>query len=147
MRSVFGQAFLVGCAVLLVGANRADAQAKTSWSGVYTAAQATRGQDLYAKQCATCHKPDLAGDEQAKPDPVPPLIAKELGLSFGDSGLDVLTNRIRTTMPKGKPNSLTAAQATDIVAFLLQKGGMPAGSAELPADETAQKAITFVPVK
>lgn len=107
----------------------------------------SRGQELYTKGCAVCHKADLSGNEQAKPDPVPSLVAKELGLSFGDSGLDVMTNRIRTTMPKGKPNSLTVAQASDIVAFLLQKGGMPAGSAELPADEAAQKSITFVPVK
>jgi cytochrome c len=147
MRRVLGQVMLVGCAVLFVAANGAEAQGKTSWSGVYTAAQAGRGQELYTKQCAVCHKADLSGNEQAKPDPVPPLVAKELALSFGDQGLDTLTNRIKTTMPKGKPNSLTTAQVTDIVAYLLQKGEMPAGSAELPADEAAQKAITFVPTK
>lgn len=145
MRMGFGQALLVvGCAALVAVASQGvSAQGKTTWSGVYSAAQATRGADLYSKNCASCHKADLSGNDA---DSIPPLVAKELGLSFGDSGVDVLASRIQTTMPKDKPKSLTAAQATDIVAFLLQKGGMPAG-AELSADPAAQKAITFVPTK
>ena len=145
MRTVFGQALVAaGIALALGSGQSASAQNKTTWDGVYSAAQATRGGDLYAKNCASCHKPDLSGNDSVS---APPLVAKELGLSFGDSGVDVLASRIQTTMPKDKPRTLTAAQATDIVAFLLQKGGMPAGSAELSSDAAAQKTITFVPTK
>ena len=38
---------------------------KSVWSGVYTAAQATRGTDLYQRVCSECHGDDLEGREKA----------------------------------------------------------------------------------
>ena len=39
--------------------------AASQWDGIYTEAQAKRGEPLYAQYCASCHGPDLAGGEMA----------------------------------------------------------------------------------
>ncbi len=149
MRRVIRQLIVAGGVVVAAGvaSQVAVAQAaKTTWDGVYSAAQATRGGDVYTKTCASCHKDDLSGDESQNP-PVPPLIAKELAISFNELTVDALADRIRTTMPKDKPKSLTAEQTADVVAFLLSKGGMPAGTTELPSATDGQKTITFMAAK
>ncbi len=44
------------------------AQASRSvWDGVYTDAQAKRGEALFAENCVTCHGPALEGDGEAPP--------------------------------------------------------------------------------
>ena len=39
--------------------------AKSQWDGVYTEAQAKRGETAYSELCASCHGPDLTGGEMA----------------------------------------------------------------------------------
>lgn len=140
---------LAGGALLVtigLASHTPTAQGKTTWDGVYSAAQATRGGAVYTKMCASCHKPDLSGNETQNPA-VPPLVAKELAISFNELTLDALADRIRKTMPKDKPNTLTAEQTADVIAFLLSKGGMPAGKTDLPSASDGQKAITFMATK
>jgi len=44
------------------------AQASRSvWDGVYTDAQARRGQALFEQNCVSCHGPALEGDGEAPP--------------------------------------------------------------------------------
>src|SRR5262245_47402866 len=40
-------------------------QVRSPWEGVYSDAQARRGEAIYAERCATCHAPDLSGMDQA----------------------------------------------------------------------------------
>ena len=43
------------------GAQQQNARPRASvWNGVYTAAQAERGKQLYGRHCARCHGDDLA---------------------------------------------------------------------------------------
>ncbi|MGH8257825.1 MAG: c-type cytochrome, partial [Steroidobacteraceae bacterium] len=35
------------------------------WDGVYTNAQATRGEQLYTQHCVECHEPNLQGNGEA----------------------------------------------------------------------------------
>jgi hypothetical protein len=42
-----------------------------------------------------------------------------------------------TTMPQGKPGSLTADDYSSIVAFYLSQSGYPAGATDLPVDPAA----------
>src|SRR5262249_50257110 len=49
-------------ATALVGSAQ---QTKTQWNGIYTEAQAARGEPLYAQNCASCHGPELTGGEMA----------------------------------------------------------------------------------
>lgn len=140
--------FLAGFVVAVISASVVRAQsAKTVWDGVYTQAQVKRGTGLFAQECATCHGPDLKGREDLKPDPAPALTAGDLALSFNDLPLGALADRIRTSMPKGKGNSLSPEQVADLVAFILSKNAMPAGKVDLPSTADGLAAITFLSAK
>ena len=138
--------FLAGFAVISASVVTAQS-AKTVWDGVYTQAQVKRGTGLFAQECATCHGPDLKGREDLKPDPAPALTAGDLALSFNDLPLGALADRIRTSMPKGKGNSLSPEQVADLVAFILSKNAMPAGKVDLPSTADGLAAITFLSAK
>ena len=116
-----------------------SAQGKTTLDGVYSDAQAKRGEAVYTKACAGCHQPDLAGDGQA-----PPLTGKDFNTDWIDQSVGDLFERTRISMPADKPGSLAPADVADVVAFLLSKGKFPAGTAELPADAAALKGVKFV---
>jgi mono/diheme cytochrome c family protein len=116
-----------------------SAQGKTTLDGVYSAAQAARGEAVYKASCASCHGDDLSGGGQA-----PALNDKDFNMDWVDLSLNDLSERIRLSMPADKPGSLSAAQTVDVIAFLLSKGNFPAGQAELPADAAALKDIKFV---
>src|SRR5687768_8353290 len=53
------------CSVAFTVAAAAQSSESTSkttvWQGVYTEAQATRGQSEYTTHCANCHRDDLSG--------------------------------------------------------------------------------------
>jgi mono/diheme cytochrome c family protein len=119
-----------------------SAQGKTTLDGVYTAAQATRGQKIYADSCASCHGDDLSGGGQT-----PALAGKDFNVDWNDLAMSDLFDRTHGTMPADKPGTLTPVQTADVIAFLLQKGNFPAGSAELPVEAAALKGIKFVSPK
>jgi mono/diheme cytochrome c family protein len=104
-----------------------EAQATRSvWEGVYTDAQAKRGDGVYQALCVNCHGVELEGGEMGTPLTGPAFAANWNGLTVGD-----LFERIRTTMPQDTPGKLTTAQTADVLAYLLKANRMPAGKAEL----------------
>jgi mono/diheme cytochrome c family protein len=117
-------------------------QGKTTADGVYSDAQAKRGEALYAQSCSSCHGPDLSGLDSA-----PSLSGPEFAAGWTDMTLDDLVERIRSSMPADAPGSLGRPAVTDIVAFILAKNGFPAGAAELPMESDALKAIKFTAPK
>ena len=126
--------------LLLLGALVADAQdtpGPSIWSGVFTAAQAKRGDDAYQASCSGCHGTDLhATDAMAVDLTGPAFRAKWNGKTLEDR-----VERIRDTMPLGNANSLGARTYMDILAFILQFNDFPPGNQEL-VPETA-KVIVF----
>jgi mono/diheme cytochrome c family protein len=116
--------------------------AKTTLDGVYTAAQAQRGEAAYTKNCVSCHGPDLMGLDTA-----PSLTGPEFTASWTDQSADDLQERIRVSMPADKPGSLSRTDVADIIAFLFAKDGFPAGSTELPAASDELKAIKILAQK
>ena len=113
-------------------------QARSVWSGVYTTAQAERGAPLYEAECGECHGPELEGGETA-----PPLAGADFrwawnGLSVGD-----LFERLRVSMPEGRPRALTRAQKVDVLAYMLRENAFPAGDADLPGRAARLNAIAF----
>jgi mono/diheme cytochrome c family protein len=120
-------------ALLLLGA-----QAKTTQDGVYTDAQVKRGEATYGKACASCHQTNLEGDGQA-----PSLAGKDFDSEWNDQPLADLLERIRATMPGDAPGTLKPAEAADVLAFMLAKGGQPAGQTDLPSDAAAIKTIKY----
>lgn len=112
-------------------------QSRTATAGVYTAAQATRGQAIYKERCMSCHGETLLGDVG------PPLTGGEFMKFWGDIALSELVNKIEKTMPADQPGTTTRAQAADLVAYVLQVSKFPAGKAELVSEDAALKQITL----
>src|SRR5688572_30453816 len=54
-------AFSVGFTVVAAAQSTESPSKTTVWQGVYTEAQATRGQSEYTAHCANCHRDDLSG--------------------------------------------------------------------------------------
>ena len=110
--------------------------ARTVWSGVYTTAQAERGQLVYAGQCSRCHGETLGGNRAY------PLAGEPFMDHWDAHTLQQLFRRIRDTMPPSDAGTLSADDARDLVAYVLQQNGFPAGSAELAHDERELLAVT-----
>lgn len=109
---------------------------RSVWDGVYSDAQAKRGQELYASKCASCHGDQLTGGEMAPPLAGPEFMSNWNGLTAGD-----LFDRIRTTMPANKPGSLSREVNADILAYMFAASKFPAGSADLPQATEVLKQI------
>ncbi len=104
---------------------------RTVRDGVYSNAQAARGQAIYAKQCASCHGDKLEGAQ------APPLAGESFVSGWQAQPLAELASKIRNTMPLDAPGDLTAQQSADVVAHLLKVGGFPAGAADLVSTDAA----------
>jgi sugar lactone lactonase YvrE/mono/diheme cytochrome c family protein len=113
-------------ALFAAGAVWAEESGRSVWDGVYTEAQAQRGQAAYTANCAMCHGPQLAGTGEAKPLAGPEFLSNWNGLTLGD-----LFDRTRTTMPQQAPATLPREAYADALAYILKVNGFPAGAAEL----------------
>ena len=96
--------------------------------GVYTDAQAKRGEQTYAGICQSCHTP-----------------TSHQGATFTQNWdqhpLSDLYVYVSQKMPQDNPGSLDPNDAADVVAFLLKVYAMPAGTEELAPDTVALKKI------
>jgi mono/diheme cytochrome c family protein len=124
--------------ILLVATNHAWAQTASIWDGVYTEAQAGRGEQGFGAHCASCHGANLGGTGEAPALAGPQFLSDFDGLSLGD-----LFDRIRTTMPQDNPGSLNRDQVADILAFLLKANAVPSGQKEMDRRSEYLKAIGF----
>ena len=138
------QAALVGC-LLLCPAQPVAAQTRTVWDGVYTEAQAPRGQEQYKDICGYCHRDDLQGG--GSEIGAPALLGSIFTTKWEDSPLVDLFVTIGTTMPQEDPDSLMPQVVIDIISFLLEANGMPAGPTELlpTLDALEQILVTAAP--
>ena len=118
-------------AVVLVAGVPAPVAAQAPEDGGYTAAQAESGRAIYERECAVCHQSNLQGTFEA------PQLAGESFLQFwGDLSPGDLFVRISGSMPPGQAGSLTDEAYLDVVAYLLQANGAPAGGTALTEAET-----------
>src|SRR5215470_9391941 len=113
------------CVILGIVALTGQAQqTRTIASGVYSAAQSSRGQAYYQMNCALCHGAELKGA-------VGPMLTGDGFLSnWAGRSLGDLVDKIEKTMPPQAPASTSRAKARDVAAFLLQYGKFPAGRSE-----------------
>lgn len=106
------------------------------WGGVYSAAQADKGRDLYARLCASCHREDLRGMGHASP-----LVGEGFWKRWKDAPLGELYDRTRATMPLDAPGFFSAQEYADIISYVLQANQFPAGPSELQADPALMNQI------
>jgi mono/diheme cytochrome c family protein len=99
------------------------------WSGVYTEAQASRGQAIYRQACAHCHSEDLLGERSA-----PALVGQPFTARWANLSVDEMLQVIRRTMPQEAPDSLGTQGYVDLISYVLKVNGAQAGAAELPAE-------------
>jgi len=96
----------------------------TSLSGVFTAAQAIAGRNVYQETCRSCHTPGELNDKG--------FWAEWVGRTVADLFL-----YLRDNMPKDNPASLSGDDYANVTSFLLQLNQMPPGDRALPADSAA----------
>ena len=135
-----GGLFMVSALYVSVGA-QAPAGKSTN-DGVYTEAQAKRGDVLYKEQCATCHGDNLEGS-----GPMPPLAGKDFLTNWTGKTVGDLFEKTHTTMPATAPGTLTPEQAAQIVAHMLAAGKYPAGTTALDTKLEALAQIKLDPPK
>lgn len=142
---------LVGAAFWLPGVETARAQGRSVWDRVYSKSQSTRGEAAYKLSCGYCHKDDLTGgfmDDgvgRAVALAGPQAFNSTFETRWKDQTLGDMVFVIASTMPKDSPTSLPLNAYVDIVAFLLDKNGMPAGETDLPADVPTLRAVAITP--
>ena len=113
------------------GTVAAHAQGASTSDGVYTAAQATKGQALYAQACETCHQPaKFTGAEWTRAYVGRPLAE---------------VNGAMAEMPADNPGSLTPDDVASLIAYFLQMNSYPAGQASLSGAPEALKSIMVAP--
>jgi S-disulfanyl-L-cysteine oxidoreductase SoxD len=64
----------------------------------------------------------------------PPLVGKQFWLTYGGKKASTLWSAVHTQMPMTAPGSVPAKNSINIMAFLLQENGVPAGTK--PLDDT-----------
>lgn len=98
-----------------------DAELTTA-DGIFTAAQAARGRQLYVDVCSECHE---TSDWT------------EAGFRgrWEDQSVFQLWYYINDRMPYNDPFSLTREQVTDVLTYILQLNDLPEGDVELKSDD------------
>jgi mono/diheme cytochrome c family protein len=130
------------CAYAVAGVLWLNVQAQPAQSvrdGVYSAAQAVRGQGIYKAQCAECHGNALEGTVGS------PLAGDSFLSEWSARPLSAFVDKIQKTMPFSAPGSLSRQQSADLTAYILQAGKFPAGRAELTEATLAR--IEFPPAR
>ena len=120
--------FGLGAWAVLALAALAAQPTRSVKAGVYTAAQAERGQALFRSKCASCHAPNRFTDDL-------------FYTSFADKPLWEMFDVISDSMPEDNPGSMKSEEYVDVMAYLLQLNKFPAGAEELPTSKDALSAI------
>jgi mono/diheme cytochrome c family protein len=109
---------------------------RSVWDGVYNSDQEKRGAGLYTQHCAVCHAETLEGSDEVPPLAGAQFLSNWTGLTVGD-----LFERIRTTMPINKPQSLSREVISAILAHILSVNKFPAGKEDLSGQSEVLKEI------
>ena len=129
----------ISTALLLVASaakgQQATGESVSIWDGVYSDAQALRGQFTYEGACSYCHGSRLDGaaddpDQRASP----PLARAKFLRDWDGRSLAVLFEMSKSTMPADNPGSLSDEEYAEIIAYMLSVSRIPAGDNELPSD-------------
>lgn len=117
----------LAASVLAAAAAGVAQDRRTVWDGVFNVEQAERGRLEFELYCTDCHQ-DLTNASDNT----------EFLRNWGEDNLVSLFDVVRESMPDNDPGSLTDAAYVDILAYLLDGNGFPAGDdelviAELPA--------------
>ena len=97
----------------------------------YTDSQAQAGATLYQQNCATCHLTDLQGAFEA-----PALNDGNFRNNWSNRNVNELQDLLGRTMPPQAPGSLSDAEYSDLVAFLLAENAVTSSDRALAFNST-----------
>lgn len=141
--SLFPVLGLCFCGAAIISLQPLQAQQKyVIWDGAYTAAQAERGKEAYGKHCSGCHGTDAKGGKAT------PLTGDLFMMHWEAKTVEQLFHKVRDTMPRGTPaatQSVSENDKLDIIAYVIQQNGFPAGAQEL-TDEPRLATVQIMPV-
>jgi mono/diheme cytochrome c family protein len=121
--------------VILLIAKAAGA-GRSVQDGIYSDAQAKRGEAIYVQYCAGCHGQQLKGDETSSA-----LAGGVFTTKWNGSTVGGLAERIQNEMSLDQPGVLTRQQSAEVIAFILKTNGWPSGAADMPVDLAALQEI------
>ncbi|HEY0875406.1 MAG TPA: cytochrome c [Vicinamibacterales bacterium] len=101
---------------------------KTTNDGVYTKAQADGAKKQFETICADCHPFTVAAKKKPKDLP---LGDEPFFDSWSGRPLSEMITLIALTMPNDGSATVTDEEAANLVAYILQQNGYPAGSVPL----------------
>lgn len=143
---------VIGCVVLAAPATAQTGIPRTAesgaaplprvsqWDGVYTDAQAARGEPFYVENCSMCHGLNVLGTILA-----PALAGPAFTAKWSRRPLKLVFDIIQTQMPLNLSGHLSPQQNVDVLAYMLKRGESPAGAKELVATPAALNAIVVLP--
>ncbi len=105
--------------------SQAVAQPAPSADGFYTPEQAVRGASIYQQQCSVCHGSGLGGGGG------PALIGTSFWKEWGGRDIQKIWYFVHSRMPLTAPGELSAEDSADILAFILERNGVPYGTKPL----------------
>jgi mono/diheme cytochrome c family protein len=94
-------------------------------TGWYSADQAEAGGRLFERDCSTCHGAQLQGNIG------PALRGAAWNQSFGGAKLLTVWGEVKGPMADYAHTAFSTQQSLDILAYLLQQNGLPAGKEPL----------------
>ena len=125
-------AFWVLCVVSRDRLQQSESQPQTVWSGVYSEAQAYRGEKVADTTCIGCHGPKLDGGDSG-----PKLVGETFLANWSSQSVGVLFDWIREAMPAEAPGTLSKDDTAAVIAYILQLNKIPAGKLDLSTDRAA----------
>ena len=117
-------------AACLTGVIAGRRRQTTVWSGVYTEAQAYRGEKVADTTCIGCHGPGLDGGDSG-----PKLVGDVFLANWSSQPVSELFDWIRQAMPPEAAGTLSKEDTAAVVAYILKQNKMPAGKQAAPERE------------
>jgi mono/diheme cytochrome c family protein len=109
-------------ALLSFSVRAVAATSGTPLPALFTDVEAAQGRIVFEQHCAICHGEDLRGEVG------PAVIGPSFGSVADHTTVSIMFNVIAAEMPAGNPASLTHEEYTDVMAYVLQRNGYPAGA-------------------
>jgi mono/diheme cytochrome c family protein len=134
-RVVLASASVWALCAVFVGAQAPQ----TIWSGVYTEAQAYRGEKVAQTSCVGCHGSGLDGGDSG-----PKLAGAVFLENWSTQSVAQLFDYVRESMPADAPGTLSKEDTAAVLAYILKVNKMPEGKQDLSADHDELNRIEIV---
>ena len=123
----------------LIAGPAASKSASPLAPALYAHVQAAAGAKVYSAQCAQCHGEHLEGGVgPALKGPNLVRLAKKTKLAVGD-----MFSFLALQMPLNAPASLSHDQYVQVMAYILQSNGYPAGAKSLTYDGAMKSSVVM----